>query len=188
MEDIRWENDNLHVKEGTCSSLGAIYTFVKDSRLYEDPGFYYYGWMEQNYGGWTTDKEGKYFKRYCEIIDVYFEEDTIWMTQKSMTQLYQVAKSSISEHIKNIYQDGELIRTIDLQQTSPLTFTIWGENDAFNIIEVTDGSIAVTNASCPDLICVHQGAINSDLIPITCLPNHLVISVSHTTDTDITAY
>ena len=41
-------------------------------------------------------------------IDVYFEEDTIWMTQKSMTQLYQVAKSSISEHIKNIYQDGEL--------------------------------------------------------------------------------
>lgn len=87
-----------------------------------------------------------------------------------------------------IYQDGELIRTIDLQQTSPLTFTIWGENDAFNIIEVTDGSIAVTNASCPDLICVHQGAINSDLIPITCLPNHLVISVSHTTDSDITAY
>jgi hypothetical protein len=74
LEDIRWENDNLHVKEGTCSSLGAIYTFVKDSRLYEDPGFYYYGWMEQNYGGWTTDKEGKYFKRYCEIIDVYFEE------------------------------------------------------------------------------------------------------------------
>ena len=41
-------------------------------------------------------------------IDVYFEDETIWMTQKSMTQLYQVAKSSISEHIRNIYQDGEL--------------------------------------------------------------------------------
>lgn len=41
-------------------------------------------------------------------IDVYFEDDTIWMTQKSMMQLYQVAKSSISEHIKNIISDGEL--------------------------------------------------------------------------------
>lgn len=41
-------------------------------------------------------------------IDVYFEDDTIWMTQKSIMQLYQVAKSSVSEHISNIYKDGEL--------------------------------------------------------------------------------
>jgi hypothetical protein len=41
-------------------------------------------------------------------IDVYFEEDTIWMTQKAMCDLYQVAKSSISEHISNILKDGEL--------------------------------------------------------------------------------
>ena len=41
-------------------------------------------------------------------IDVYFSEDTIWMTQKSMCELYQVAKSSISEHIRHIYDDGEL--------------------------------------------------------------------------------
>lgn len=41
-------------------------------------------------------------------VDVYFTEDTIWMTQKSMCELYQVAKSSISEHIRNIFLDGEL--------------------------------------------------------------------------------
>ncbi len=41
-------------------------------------------------------------------IDVYFEADTIWMTQKSLAELYQVSKSSISEHISHIYQDGEL--------------------------------------------------------------------------------
>ena len=41
-------------------------------------------------------------------VDVYFTEDTIWMTQKSMCELYQVAKSSISEHIRNIFEDGEL--------------------------------------------------------------------------------
>ena len=41
-------------------------------------------------------------------VDVYFAEDTIWMTQKSMCELYRVAKSSISEHIRNILEDGEL--------------------------------------------------------------------------------
>lgn len=41
-------------------------------------------------------------------IDVYFEEDTVWMPQKAMCELYQVAKSSVSEHISNIFQDGEL--------------------------------------------------------------------------------
>ena len=41
-------------------------------------------------------------------IDVYFEEDTVWMTQKNIAELYQVSKSSISEHIKHIFEDGEL--------------------------------------------------------------------------------
>ena len=41
-------------------------------------------------------------------IDVYFEEDTVWMTQKNIAELYQVSKSSISEHIKHIFEDDEL--------------------------------------------------------------------------------
>ncbi|WP_182436908.1 hypothetical protein [Clostridium sp. OF09-36] len=41
-------------------------------------------------------------------VDAYFNDDTIWMTQRSMCEPYQVSKSSISEHIKNIYLDHEL--------------------------------------------------------------------------------
>lgn len=41
-------------------------------------------------------------------IDVYFEEDTIWMTQRSMAELYQVDVRTINEHIGNILTDGEL--------------------------------------------------------------------------------
>ena len=56
-------------------------------------------------------------------VDVYFTGDTIWMTQKSMCELYQIAKSSISEHIRNILVDGELdehstvrkIRTVQME-------------------------------------------------------------------------
>ena len=41
-------------------------------------------------------------------IDVYFEDDTIWMTQRSMAELYQVTPQNITTHIKHIYEDGEL--------------------------------------------------------------------------------
>lgn len=41
-------------------------------------------------------------------IDVYFEEDTIWMTQRSMAELYQTSPQNITQHIGHIYEDGEL--------------------------------------------------------------------------------
>ena len=41
-------------------------------------------------------------------IDVYFEDETVWMTQKSIAELYQTTPQNITLHIKNIYQDGEL--------------------------------------------------------------------------------
>ena len=43
-------------------------------------------------------------------IDVYFEDDTIWMTQKSMADLYQVDVRTVNEHIGNIYAEGELLQ------------------------------------------------------------------------------
>lgn len=44
-------------------------------------------------------------------IDVYFEEDTVWMTQRSMAELYRVTPQNITTHIKHIYEEGELDRT-----------------------------------------------------------------------------
>lgn len=41
-------------------------------------------------------------------VDVAFEDDTVWLTQAQMAELFQKAKSTINEHIKNVYADGEL--------------------------------------------------------------------------------
>lgn len=41
-------------------------------------------------------------------IDVFFQDDNIWMTQKSLSELYQVKLNTINEHIKNIIEDNEL--------------------------------------------------------------------------------
>jgi len=41
-------------------------------------------------------------------IDAFFEDDTIWLNQKQIAQLYQKGVNTINEHIKHIYEEGEL--------------------------------------------------------------------------------
>lgn len=41
-------------------------------------------------------------------IDVRLEEETVWLTQAQLCDLFQKSKSTISEHIKNIFEEGEL--------------------------------------------------------------------------------
>lgn len=44
-------------------------------------------------------------------IDVKFENETVWLTQAQLCDLYQASKSNISEHIKHIFEEGELDKT-----------------------------------------------------------------------------
>ena len=41
-------------------------------------------------------------------IDVRLEDETLWLTQAQMCELYQTSKSNVSEHIKHIFEEGEL--------------------------------------------------------------------------------
>jgi len=41
-------------------------------------------------------------------IDVRFEDETVWLTQAQLVDLYQSSKANISEHIKHIFEEGEL--------------------------------------------------------------------------------
>ena len=41
-------------------------------------------------------------------IDVRLEEETLWLTQAQMCELYQTSKSNVSEHIKHIFEEDEL--------------------------------------------------------------------------------
>lgn len=41
-------------------------------------------------------------------IDVKLEEDTLWLTQAQMCDLYQTSRTNVVEHIKHIYEEGEL--------------------------------------------------------------------------------
>jgi hypothetical protein len=42
-------------------------------------------------------------------IDVRMDEDTVWLTQAQMVDLFQSSKSNISEHIRHVFDEGELV-------------------------------------------------------------------------------
>ena len=43
-------------------------------------------------------------------LDVRLEEKTVWLTQEQIAQLYGKGRSTITEHISNIFKEGELER------------------------------------------------------------------------------
>lgn len=90
-----------------------------------------------------------------------------------------------------IYQNGKELYSIPLNEVEEsYEIEIDGENGAKNIIFVEKGQISVKEASCPDKICMKTGPISNGRLPITCLPNHLVIEIKEgkTDDVDITSY
>ena len=64
-------------------------------------------------------KEQNIMDNYGEIIiyqtedgltklDVRMEDETVWLTQQQMAELFQTSRTNVVDHIKNIYEEGEL--------------------------------------------------------------------------------
>ena len=75
-----------------------------------------------------------------------------------------------------IYQAGILLYTIPLYEVKDdYELSIEGEHGEKNIILVSNGKISVSEANCPDHVCVKRGLVDYSDIPIVCMPNQLVI-------------
>ena len=40
-------------------------------------------------------------------VDALIKDETIWLTQKAMAELFEIDKSGISRHLKNIFESGK---------------------------------------------------------------------------------
>ena len=49
-------------------------------------------------------------------VEVILENEDIWLTQEQISKLFNKARSTINEHIKNIYAEGELIETTTMRK------------------------------------------------------------------------
>ena len=76
-----------------------------------------------------------------------------------------------------VYSDGKLIKTIDLHSANGQSFTVRSADGGYNVITVKDGCISITDADCPDKICVRTAPISDGIQPIVCMPHKLVIRI-----------
>ena len=53
-----------------------------------------------------------------EYIDVYFKDETFWLTQSAMAELFDCSADNISLHLKNIYEEEELDRATTTEKFS----------------------------------------------------------------------
>lgn len=68
--------------------------------------------------------------------------------------------------------DGKITGTYDLSEDQEVEI-----NGGTNRMEIRDGKVKMTEASCPDQLCVHQRAISLDNESIICLPNKVVLQM-----------
>jgi hypothetical protein len=87
--------------------------------------------------------------------------------------------------VAQLIRDGEVIEEIDLSRVaSEYSFTVTSEDGGYNIVTVRPGAIRVTEADCPDKICVEMGWLSDQAAPIVCLPHRLMIRLKGSADTD----
>ncbi len=83
-----------------------------------------------------------------------------------------------------ILQDGLLLREIDLSKvTAEERFRVEWEG-GYNLITVRPGAIRVSEADCPDRICVGMGWLTDGAAPVVCLPHRLMIRLKETDTAD----
>ena len=57
-------------------------------------------------------------------IDVMLDEETVWLTIDQMAELFQKSRSTINEHILNIYKEGELEEEASLRKIGNSDFSV----------------------------------------------------------------
>lgn len=72
--------------------------------------------------------------------------------------------------------DGELYGSWPLSDDCEVNVMIDGKTT--NVMEIRDGKADMTEADCPDQLCVHQKAISKDRETIVCLPNRVVVQIT----------
>lgn len=71
--------------------------------------------------------------------------------------------------------NGEVVKTLDLNKDAD--FVVEAYNKGTNHIIIKDGKVHISEATCPDKICLHQGEVEHTGEMIVCLPNRLIARI-----------
>lgn len=85
-----------------------------------------------------------------------------------------VINTKSGENIE-IYVDNKLYKTYSINDEEEIKIE---NEEGYNIIKIHDHGVEITEASCPDKVCVHTGFIKKPSESIVCLPNKVHIKIS----------
>ncbi|OWV09776.1 hypothetical protein B7992_11960, partial [Fibrobacter sp. UWH1] len=73
----------------------------------------------------TADKKGEIVIYVSDDgsshLEVKLENETLWLTQKAMAELFEVGVPAISKHLKNIFEEGELEESMVISKMETTT-------------------------------------------------------------------
>ena len=76
--------------------------------------------------------------------------------------------------IARVQIDGQTVMELPLNQD---TQVVLGEGEHTNTLVIQNGTAQVVEASCPDQVCVRQGAVHYSGESIVCLPHKLIVTI-----------
>lgn len=79
--------------------------------------------------------------------------------------------------------DKQIYKTLPLNEDT--TLLIGEKTMDYNILEIKDGKVRMTEANCPDKICVEHRAIHYDHESIVCLPHKVTVEIRGGEDSDV---
>ena len=79
--------------------------------------------------------------------------------------------------VARITRDGALVEEVDLSRVEEPYTLVLKDGRGSNTVLVEPGRIRISEADCPDQICVRQGWIGDGTVPIVCLPHRLIVEI-----------
>lgn len=92
-----WESGRSHPKASRLKAVAEIYGISVDELV-----------SDENKAEVTGEIVIYQTSDGDPVIDVLFEDETVWLSQNQMADLFQTSRPNIAEHIKNIYDEDEL--------------------------------------------------------------------------------
>ncbi len=76
-----------------------------------------------------------------------------------------------------VYVDGEEQERYPLNQDTSVRVSL--EDGNYNLLEIKDGQADITEASCPDKVCVDHRPVKSQGESLVCLPHKVVVEIEN---------
>lgn len=83
------------------------------------------------------------------------------------------------------WQDGELLYSYSLSEDRIVS--VQTSDGGYNLVLINGGSARVTDADCPDKLCIRQRSISKNGESIICLPHKLVVQITSGKESDLDA-